>query len=133
MSAPMPLSTRIAAAVALSAALLASCSAEEGGLRPGNQELDKLIMPEAQRRALATAAPTVNQARQASSMCGEVLRISERGQLVLDRSAAGRLVVDPSLWERVPAEAQQAILRCDQASRSNPDQPIVVAFGSPPE
>ena len=50
-------------------------------------------------------------------MCGEVVRISEQGRLILDRSDPRRLIVDQTLWPRLPQEVQRGLIECVEAMR----------------
>ena len=110
---------------------LAACGEDGTAVRAGTQPLEKLVTPEARRRALATAAPAATTGDQARGMCGEVLRVSEQGRLILDRSNPSRLVVSAAIWQRVPQEARQAIVRCAAALRpaSAGSGPVEVVIG----
>ena len=111
---------------------LAACENDPSAVRPGTQPLDKLVTPDARRRALASAGPAAPAGDQARGMCAEVIRVSEQGRLILDRSNPSRLVVSQDVWQRVPQEARQAIVRCAQALRpaSAGNGPVEVVMGS---
>jgi hypothetical protein len=57
------------------------------------------------------------QAGEAAGMCGEVVRLSERGRVILNRSNPQRMVVNGSLWRQLPREAQQSIVQCVELMR----------------
>jgi hypothetical protein len=50
-------------------------------------------------------------------MCFEILHISRQGRLILDQSNPTQLMVDETLWARVPEEVKNAIVQCAQLSR----------------
>lgn len=101
------------------AAILSGCEAEPDAVRPGTQPLARLDTPEARQRIEETEGALPKMAsQQAAGVCAEILRISAQGRLLLDRSDPGRLVVNAELWERVPGEAQRAIVECVRNARS---------------
>ncbi len=100
--------------------LLTGCGGAEDStlVRPGTQPLERLNTPEARARtAAAMPRPSQLPAGEAADMCGEVVRISEQGRLILDRSDPRRLVVDRALWPRLPAEVQRGLVECVEAMR----------------
>ena len=107
------------AAVA-SVLLLSGCGGAEDSalIRPGSQPLERLNTPEARARtAAAMPRPSQMPAGQAADMCGEVVRISEQGRLILDRSDPRRLVVDQALWGLLPQEVQRGLIECVESMR----------------
>ncbi len=106
---------------ALAAALLLSgCGREDDStlVRPGTQPLERLDTAEARARiASALPRPSELPAAEAANMCGEVVRISEQGRLILDRTNPRRLVVAQALWSRLPAEVQRSLVECAEAMR----------------
>jgi len=100
--------------------LLSGCGdAQDSALiRPGTQPLERLNTAEARARtAAAMPRPSQLPAGEAADMCGEVVRISEQGRLILDRSDPRRLVVDQALWARLPQEVQRGLVECAEAMR----------------
>lgn len=104
------------------AAALAGCDgAETSSVRPGDQPLAELNSPAAlERIARAERAMPSLESKEGAGMCAEVLRVSEQGGLIRDRSNPNRLVVDGSLWGRVPETARSAIVQCAESAR--PDE-----------
>jgi len=104
------------------AVLLAGCDRDDStAVRPIDQPLDRLDSPEARARLArmpaAEAMPANMQTGEAAGMCGEVIRLSERGRVILNRSNPQRLVVNGSLWQQLPPEAQQSIVQCAELMR----------------
>lgn len=98
---------------------LAGCGeADPSVIRPGTQPLERLNTPEA-RAKMARAEPSLSNLNpsQAQTMCTEIMRISEQGGLVLDRSDPRQLVVEGALWVRLPTEGKDAIVQCARAMR----------------
>ena len=91
----------------------------ESAVRPSTQPLERLDTPEARRRLASapSALPENLNASEAEIMCGEVIRLSERGRLILDRSNPRRLVINPGLWSQLPEEGRQALVRCVELMR----------------
>jgi hypothetical protein len=102
--------------------LLAGCGRDDStAVRPIDQPLERLDSPEARARLASMPAAQVQpgdlQSSEAAGMCGEVIRLSERGRVILDRSSPQRLVVNDSLWQQIPPEARQSIVQCAELMR----------------
>jgi hypothetical protein len=90
--------------------VLAACGeADDRTLRPNSQPLDRLLSVES---PIGDMTLTETERTQVAGICGEILRISEEGGLIRDRSDPARMVVDETLWSRVPAHAQRELVRC---------------------
>jgi hypothetical protein len=100
--------------LSLALSLLAGCSREEDVpvVRPGTQALDKLAAVKPPTSAIAQPRTAV-----AADVCAQMLRVSEQGQLILDRSDPARLVVSEALWPRVPSQVQRTIVDCVRSAR----------------
>ena len=102
--------------------LLAGCDRDDSAaVRPVDQPLERLDSPEARARLARMPAAQVQpadlQSSEAAGMCGEVIRLSERGRVILDRSNPQRLVVNNALWQQIPPEARQSIVQCAELMR----------------
>ncbi len=58
--------------------------------------------------------------------CNQALVAAEQGALILDRSNPRQLVVDATMWSRLPDEIKQAITRCTAISASEPEMEVEV-------
>lgn len=99
--------------------VLSGCGERDAQVvRPYSQPLERLNSARARAQAAsALPRPGSLQPSDAATMCAEVVRISEQGRLIVDRSDPRRLVVDQRLWARLPEEAQAAIVECAEIMR----------------
>jgi hypothetical protein len=65
--------------------------------------------------AKALAGPTAD--APSGDRCEQALVAAERGRIILDRSDPDRLVVDPTLWEQIPADMRTALTQCADTVR----------------
>ena len=95
--------------------LLAGCNREQKApaVRPGSESLEKLAAVKPPKSSMFTQSAGALP----SDVCAQILRVSEQGQLIVDRSDPARLVVSGALWPRVPPEVQRSIVECVKNSR----------------
>lgn len=82
------------------------------------------VGPMPERSALARPAADAP----GSDRCTQALDAAQRGGIVLDRSNPARLVVNPSVWDQIPADIRAALTQCAETVRpaGQRDAPIEV-------